>query len=142
MPDNPHKLCRLGDALIQQKKAAEAIDCFEHALAISEDYATAHNRLGAVYVRTQQPALALDHFRRCAELEPDSANALTNLANVYPQLRRHAEAIPLLERALKLDPNFAPAHRLYWQVLAAMDAWARRSTPFERRARDCRTNSP
>jgi len=90
-----------GDLLLLEQRTAEAVECFERALALDPDNLSAHNNLGLIYLGIKgaaaaDPARALPHNRACHRLSPCPATAY-HLAYNYFRLERWAEALPLFE---------------------------------------------
>lgn len=116
VPDDPHKLCRLGDSLFRQKRVAEAVKCYKKSLESSPGHAPAHNKLGVIYFQNNDLHNALHHLGRSVELNPNSPSALTNLASVHIQMGNLKRGDELLRGALRLDPDFGPAKRFLGEL--------------------------
>ena len=69
-PDDPDLLLVLGDALLQQDRAAEAIGAFARAAALSPDDWAAAFGLGTAHQRSDNHQEALRWWRRASELDP------------------------------------------------------------------------
>lgn len=100
-PGDPHRLCWLGDALYGQGKVAEAVQCYEQAVAAFADHAPAHNKLGVIFMRQDDVTRAYQHVERYAQLNPTSAVAHLNMATVEGRLGRWARVLPPLTAALR-----------------------------------------
>jgi protein O-mannosyl-transferase len=77
----------------------------EHALAIDERNAVAHDLLGFHAVSQGQFGRGVAHLRRAIEIEPDDVEARGNLARVLLQMRRLDEAEPELREVLRRRPR-------------------------------------
>ena len=117
VPNNPSKLCALGDVLHGQQRVDDALECYQQAVAALADYGPAHNRLGVIYAQRGRFAEAAYHFQRHVEIAPTSPEALSNLAGRLCDTGRRAEAVKLARQALQYDPAYAPAHRVLWRAL-------------------------
>jgi tetratricopeptide (TPR) repeat protein len=97
-----------GDALFDQGRIADAIDCYRQALRSAPDHAEANNNLGIALAQQGQIAEAIACFRQALRANPNYANALNNLGNALKD--QPAEAEKCLRQALLLNPNHAHAH--------------------------------
>ena len=81
----------------------------EHATAVDQTYAPAHNRRGAIYASAGDIARARDAFRAALELDPRDTSIYTNLGRLEAELGDDAAAARLFAEALTLDPDLEPA---------------------------------
>ena len=91
-------------------KSDEAIASFRRTLALSPDYAEAHNNLGNALQERGQVPDAETCYRQAVSLKPDYTEALNNLGNALRDQRRMAEALECYEQALRLQPDLADVH--------------------------------
>ena len=80
-----------------------------HAIAVTEDNATAYNQLFDLNFRAQRFEEALRFGERSLAIRPDSVPVLNNLGNALSALHRTKEAEVLYARALAQDPAFGVA---------------------------------
>jgi len=66
----------LGNALLQQGRAAEAIPHYQQALAGKPESPEYHNNLGTALLASGRPALAIPEFKKAVELNPRNAYSL------------------------------------------------------------------
>jgi TolB-like protein/Tfp pilus assembly protein PilF len=98
---------------------ANAIPCFEQAIALDDKLAEAHAGLGDTYrlfglyglMPTHEArTLARRSLERALALDPDQVEALATLANIVSAFEwNHSEARALSDRALKRDPSHVRA---------------------------------
>ncbi len=117
VPNDPRRLCKLGDALVRQERIPEAVESYQRCIASFPVYPMAHNRLGMVYVQRGDFAQAEPYFQRCVQLTPDAHEARYNLGFVLHRLQRDAEAIPHLRAAVTHTPDHALAQRTLARAL-------------------------
>jgi len=113
-------------------KWAEAIEAYEKALELEEDYADAYCNLGAVRYNQGQRAAARRAFEACLAREADHVEANFNLANVLEEVGDDGGALKHYRRALASDPLYPDLHinlaLLYEKIgrtRGACDHWRR-----------------
>jgi tetratricopeptide (TPR) repeat protein len=101
---------RLGIALAQAERWAEAAGYYRGALAARPDAFGAHNNLGNALVETGDVAAAIASYRRALDLDPNYPGAHHNLGIALAKQGDVAAAIASYRRALKLSPDDAATH--------------------------------
>jgi tetratricopeptide (TPR) repeat protein len=109
-PDNPIADTSLGNALLDEGRADQAIARFQQALQIKPDDADAQVGLGCALIRERRLDEAMSYFQQALKLKPDDAEALNNLGDMLAQKGRTDEAITEFQRALQTKPDDADAH--------------------------------
>jgi tetratricopeptide (TPR) repeat protein len=111
---------------------AEAIEAYEKALELEDDYADAYCNLGAVRYNQGQRAAARRAFEACLAREADHVEANFNLANVLEEVGDDGGALKHYRRALASDPLYPDLHinlaLLYEKIgrtRGACDHWRR-----------------
>jgi Flp pilus assembly protein TadD len=94
----------------EREASAEAIPCWERALAIEANRASAHNGMAWALQDEGRLAEAEDHFRTALRLQPGFAAAQMNLGGVYEERGDLSEAEGAFREALLLQPAFALPH--------------------------------
>ncbi len=114
------------------EKWAEAIEAYEKALELEDDYADAYCNLGAVRYNQGQRAAARSAFEACLALEAEHVEANFNLANVLEEVGDDGGALEHYRRALASDPLYPDLHinlaLLYEKIgrqRGACDHWRR-----------------
>jgi tetratricopeptide (TPR) repeat protein len=99
-----------GCLLDNEGKYEEAISCFDKAIAINPQSATAwYNKggiLGFRFSKLQEEIACLD---KALEINPQYKEAWNNKAAALHRLSRHQEALKCLEEALRIDPEYPNA---------------------------------
>jgi len=90
-------------------KLDEAVSEFEHAIALSPNYAPAHYNLGNTYVRKGMLDKAISEFKRAIALGFNTADVHNNLGGCYGHKDRLDEAISEFKQAIDINPNFEDA---------------------------------
>lgn len=85
---------------------------FKRALALSPNYATAHQWYGEFLAWMGRFDEGIAESRRARELDPLSLIISTDVAKVYLLSGRYDDAVAQFKRALELDPEFGVAHGL------------------------------
>lgn len=104
----------LANALIQTNQLDAGIECLNHVLKISPNYADAHNNLARALVFKNQTPEAIAHYREALRLSPDSVLFQNNLAWQLAtasdaRLRDGSLAVKLAEAAAKGSNRQDPA---------------------------------
>lgn len=108
--DDPASLTRRGNDLLAKRRLAEALDCFDRALAQTPDAPELYNNRGVVLRLMGRADEALDSLDRAIALRPDFAEAFDNRGHVLRDLARPDEALDNHDRAIALKPGFADPH--------------------------------
>jgi TolB-like protein/Tfp pilus assembly protein PilF len=83
---------------------------FRHAIALNQNYPTAHQFYSDFLKAMGRLDEALSEIQRALELDPLSLGINTALGHVLYLSRQYDRAIEQYRKALELDPNFAQAH--------------------------------
>jgi tetratricopeptide (TPR) repeat protein len=117
---------------VDSENWAEAIEAYEKALELEQDYADAYCNLGAVRYNQGQRAAARRAFEACLALAADHVEANFNLANVLEEVGDDGGALRHYRRALASDPLYPDLHinlaLLYEKIgrtRGACDHWRR-----------------
>ena len=97
----------LGNALLKQGQADEAIREYQEAIRLKPDYAGAHNNLGTTLYQKGQIDEAVRQFQEAIRLKPDEAEAHFNLGAAFGMRGQADEAIREYEEVIRLKPNYA-----------------------------------
>jgi Flp pilus assembly protein TadD len=93
------------EALIAQRRYAEAEPLLREALLLRPDCPSLLNKLGSSLWEQGRPSEAEPLFARAAELSPDNSVYRNNLGLALWDLGRQAEAAECYRRALELNPR-------------------------------------
>lgn len=83
---------------------AEAIACFERALALRPVYWEARNNLGLALAQTGRPYAAIPHLETARQLRPHAPEVHNNLGIALARSGRPADAIEAFRHAAALNP--------------------------------------
>src|SRR6185437_9886569 len=112
------------NALRELGRHALALQSYERALAIREDYAEAHYNRALTLQALARPEEALAGYERALALKPDYVAAYNNRGAILRELGRLQAALCDFEHAIALDPQNAAAHNnrgVTLQQLARLD---------------------
>lgn len=104
-PHDPHLLTRLGIALAAQKRVAEALQCYQQAIATDGNHSEAWAQMGITRFLCNDLGSAHEALKIAIALNPNDTNALRHLALVSLSLGNRESAIALFERLLALHPE-------------------------------------
>lgn len=110
----------LGQAFLQEGRAAEALEAFERARALNPELPNLRVQVGAALWRTKKSAEALAEWRAELTARPQSFEATYMLgAALALNTAEREQALTLLKRALELRPRHPYANfqagKLLWQ---------------------------
>jgi Tfp pilus assembly protein PilF len=89
----------------QENRLAEALTCYERALALAPSHARAHNNIGVIRQQWGELAVAQAAYLKAVEADPQFGLAWFNLANCFRQDNRLDEAHAAYRRAIALMPD-------------------------------------
>lgn len=101
---------QLGELLLEQRRAPEALVAFNQAVRVRPDFAIAHADRALALAATSRPAEAESSLRTALTIDPRLARAWLDLGQLLLSLRRVNEAVGPLSRAITLAPTNAEAH--------------------------------
>jgi tetratricopeptide (TPR) repeat protein len=108
--DNYLAHMKLGEALAEQNKNAEAIRHYLEALRINPDFAQVHFNLGKVHASLGNFEDAVYYYNEALQKKPDFAKAHNNLGNAMARQGNSEAAVYHYNEALKINPNYAGAY--------------------------------
>ena len=125
----------LGKELLgQPAERAEAIRCFERALALRPEYFEAENNLGLTLTQTGRAAEAIPHLQAAVRLKPASYQAPNNLGIALASSGRPAESLAAFARAAELNPTLPNIEENWAKALALLGRREEANRHFARAA--------
>ena len=106
---------RLGDSLLQEGKATQALGELLKAVELAPDNPQIHNLLGIIYLEKGMNVQAAEHFQKALVLDPKYIEVRNNLGTAYLRLGRNQEAIKELNRAIE-SPMYSTPHYAYYNL--------------------------
>ncbi|MBL8760486.1 MAG: sulfotransferase [Phycisphaerae bacterium] len=100
---------QLGEVLLSQRRAAEALQALTHAVRLRPDHATSHADRGLALAALSRPAEAEAALRTAVSIDPRLTRAWLELGLLLTTQRRYAAAMDPLGRAVALSPRDAEA---------------------------------
>ena len=126
--DRPRDFVRLmnvGQALVENRESAKAVQVLTRALEADPNSAPAWRNLARAHLITKKPEdaqAAVEALTRAREVEADSAASDYLMGLAHLRRERYAEALPFFEQAVRLDPHTAA---LRYQLGRALEAAGR-----------------
>ena len=99
----------LGVILTDQGDTDQAIDHYQHAVALRPAYAEAHYNLGRLLVGQGRVDDAVAHYEKALEINPGDPEAQNNLGVTLFTIGRVDDAIAHYQKALEIEPEYAEA---------------------------------
>jgi predicted O-linked N-acetylglucosamine transferase (SPINDLY family) len=121
-PDDAAAWCSLGDALAGLERFAQALDCYDKALASTPESLNVWRRRNIALKALGRDADAEEH-----PPDPQDGTAWAVRAGFYFSKRRYAEAAAASDRALDFDPRNGAAMRLGVNARLWACDWHRRA---------------
>lgn len=134
-PAHPEPLRYLAILQLHTRRAPQAIDTLQRALALAADDALLHSDLGNAASACGQADAALDSWRRACELDPAQATPWFNLGRNLQQRGDTEAAIDALTHAATLAPDLLPALVLLGDALAHAGRFTESSTRYRQALR-------
>src|SRR5665213_1345545 len=106
-----------GNVLIELKQFAQAIVCYDRALAITPGYIEAHFNRGNALLRFGRFVDALAGFDSALRLNPNIAEIHSSRGNALRELKRLDDALASFDKALARRPNDAEFHYTRGNIL-------------------------
>ncbi len=82
-----------------------AINCFDIALSINEDFVEAWNDCGMAYSILEDDENALVCFEEALNIDPDYKQAIYNMGATLADMGRYSESLMYLDRILEKEPD-------------------------------------
>jgi len=100
----------IGYTYMLQRRLEEAIEYYQRALDIDEDYVQAHLNMSVVLTDQGKLAEATTHCRLALAIEPDNVDVRHNLGTVLIPQGLLKESVIHLRKAIELRPDYALDH--------------------------------
>ena len=112
-PDYLLAILDLGQLYKEEDRYAEAIGCFDRAIALEPMRAQAHSMRASTLARASFTAEAAAAYRHCLELRPRNAGALLGLGHVLKASGAVTGAIAAYDECRRLAPD---SGETYWSL--------------------------
>ncbi len=111
-PKNKDILNGLGVVYLHFEELEKSKSYFLAAIAIDDNFSTAHNNLGTVYLKLSKWDEAIEHFKKSLSnpMNQNPESAYFNLGTAYYRLNQYESAITAFKHALKRVPDFLPSY--------------------------------
>jgi predicted O-linked N-acetylglucosamine transferase (SPINDLY family) len=124
-------LTNLGIAHQNLRQTAEALECFDKAIAAKPDFASAHHNRANLLREAKRYAEARESYHRAIALQPDNYLIHANHASVLYDLDEYEAALEALGKALALRPDYPTAHFRKGKILLELDKPAEALAAFD-----------
>ena len=109
---------KLGDALAEEGRNAEAIEHYHEALQTKSKYWPGiYLNLGVALMSVNKIDESIDNFSRALQIKPDFAEAHNNMGIAFEKHGKFTEAVSHYREALRIKPYYAEAHNNMGVVL-------------------------
>jgi len=95
----------MGNVLLAQGELDKALEYYEGALHLKDDFIPALMMCGQLHVRQGDLDRALEKFKNVVDLNPSQEKVYVSIAKVYEQQGNNIEAFNVIESALKQNPQ-------------------------------------
>jgi len=121
-----------GDYLCSVDRYSEALSCYEKALEMEPELASAWDGKGDALLMTGSYDKALRCYERSLVIDPNSAESWYNKGNTLQMLLRFDEALGCYDEALRIDPEFAEAWNRRGMTLNRLGRYQEALDSFDR----------
>ena len=121
---DPETLSALGNSLQEIGRMRDSRICFDRALEIDPDCASAHNGKGVLLQKLKHTNEAMECYQRSLAINPEQCEVCYNLSSLFSALGRFDEALDYGKKAIAINPNAAEAYNniaLALQELCELD---------------------
>lgn len=108
--NNINAFYHLGIALSQQGNFEQAIECWQEATKIQDNFREAHQKQGQVFQKLEEFDQAILSYSKALEISPHSLDTLYNLGLCYSHQQNWTQAKIYFEQAIQVQPNFNQAY--------------------------------
>ena len=112
-PDFLAAILDLGRLRKEQDRYAEALECFDRAIALDATNAQAHYLRGSTLAPAAFTHEAIEAYQRCVELRSDHIGALMGLGHVLKAVGRYHDAVASYDACIRLRPDLGET---YWSL--------------------------
>ena len=131
-PQHVDALQLLATIAAQKKSYIEAVELFDHVLAINPLHAVAYSNRGYVLRELKRYAEALESYNKALVLKPDYPDACYNRALTLQELKRYEEALEWYAKTLALDPDYADVYLNQGNVLYTLKRYSEALASFDK----------
>ena len=124
-------LTNLGVAHHKLGQIAEALDCFDKAITVKPDFASAHHNRANLLREAKRHAEARKSYDQALALQPDNALIHANYASLLYDLHEYQAALQALDKALALRPDYHTAYFRKGEILLELNRPENARTAFE-----------
>ncbi|MFO0199807.1 MAG: tetratricopeptide repeat protein, partial [Alphaproteobacteria bacterium] len=110
-------LTNLGIAYQKLGQAAEALECFDKAIAAKPDFASAHHNRANLLREAKRYSDARESYDRALILQPDNPLIHANYAALLYDLNEYEAALSAVDKAIALRSDYATAHFRQGEIL-------------------------
>jgi len=128
-PEDAEAHYKLAQALVQARRAPEALEHYEAVVRLAPERQDAHINLAALLVEQGRQQEALEHSLKALEILPNSAEEQFNVAQALRALGRFDEAMAGFLEASRMAPELAEPYAAYAKTVCMKPA----ATDDERR---------
>ena len=125
----------LATAYREQGDLPRAIQLYETALALDEDYAQAHSNIGSALAASGEPERAIEHYRQAIAADPGAGDLRYNYGNALLAANLYSEAAEQFRFAVEAWPEDAEAYNNLGIALASARRMAEAAEAFREAVR-------
>ena len=107
----------LGASFAQIGILDDALEAYQTAICLNENYAEAHLNIGVIFKEQRKFNEAINSYKISLHLKPDNPEAYVNIGVVLKVQGKLDKAIEAYEKAISLRPDFAVAYNNLGNVL-------------------------
>ncbi len=113
----------LGNAHQALEAYDKAIEAYEHAIDLNDNYAAPWNSLGDIYATQERHQQAIEAYKQTIDLDPDKAYPWNSLGDIYHTLGQDEQAIETYGQAIRRNPTYAQPYHSLGQIDEARQSY-------------------
>jgi tetratricopeptide (TPR) repeat protein len=118
--NNPKAWYDRAGSLYKLGRYQEALDSYDQALALDQEYADAWNNRGMTLKCLGRHEEAVTSYERAIALDADFYQGWNNLGNALVELERYEEAVKSYQQAIAISPDYSQGWHNQGEALAAL----------------------
>lgn len=128
----PEEYFTMGNILLRQEKADEAIECYQHVLQSQPNSFETYHNLAEALQQLEQWEAAVSAYQKAIELKPDSAQTYQRLGDAWVKLQQWEGVIQSYNKVLDLQPDIFQAYHNLAEAFHHLEQWEAATSAYQK----------